>query len=71
MGIVDLMQDLQTDDFDKLQEMHSSVEALYRLMEDTEGDQEGRRFPQAMELLRELGFFLSLRIQAADRITRP
>ena len=64
MSIADLIEQLQTDDFDKLQEMHRSVEALYRLIEKTEGHREGQRFPRTMELLQEVGFFLSLRMQA-------
>ena len=44
--------------------MHRAVEALYRLIEETEGHREGQRFPRTMELLQEVGFFLSLRMQA-------
>ena len=45
MSIADLIEQLQTDDFDKLQEMHRSVEALYRLIEKTEGTPGGTTIP--------------------------
>ena len=64
----ELIEQILSDDFEAVQKLEESLERLYRSLEEMDGyrDQDQSRFPNLVQVLMELTYFVRLRARQLD-----